>query len=56
MTRSARTRAALLLAVLAALLTAQAATAAMEPGDFKEALARAKAEDKPLIIDFYTDW
>ena len=56
MTRTARTRAALLLAAVAVLLLAQAATAAMEPGDFKEALARAKAEDKPLIIDFYTDW
>ena len=56
MTRSARLRAALLLAVLAALLTAPAATAAMEPRDFKEALARAQADDKPLVIDFYPAW
>ncbi len=40
---------------LSLLLLAQAA-AAMEPGDFKSALARAVMEDKPLIIDFYTDW
>jgi thiamine pyrophosphate-dependent acetolactate synthase large subunit-like protein len=56
MSRIARTRAVLLLAVLASLILAQVATAAMEPGDFNEALARAKAEDKPLVIDFYTDW
>jgi len=42
-------------ALLLSLLLAQAA-AAMEPGDFQSALARAVEEDKPLIIDFYTDW
>lgn len=43
------------LAVVLLLLLAQSA-AAMEPGDFKSSLARAVQEDKPLIIDFYTDW
>ena len=49
------TRAVLMAIVLATLLLAQFAVA-MEAGDFKAALAQAIEEDKPLIIDFYTDW
>ncbi len=41
--------------LLVLLLLAQAA-AATDPGDFESSLARAVREDKPLIIDFYTDW
>jgi hypothetical protein len=29
---------------------------AEEPANFAEALAQAAAEDKVLIVDFYTDW
>ena len=46
-----------MLTVLAAMVLAFAATAmAAEPASFKEALALAKAENKMLVIDFYTDW
>ncbi len=46
-----------MLTVLAAMVLAFAATAmASEPASFKEALALAKAENKMLVIDFYTDW
>jgi len=46
-----------MLAVLAAMVMAFAATAvASEPETFKEALALAKAQNKLLVIDFYTDW
>lgn len=55
MNRIAVARALTMAAVLIALLLAGAAIA-MEAGDFDAALARAKAEGKPLIIDFYTDW
>ena len=55
MNRFAVARALTLVTVLIALLLAGAAVA-MEAGDFDASLARAKAEGKPLIIDFYTDW
>jgi len=55
MTRSKRTSAMLMAIVLATLLLAQFAVA-MEAGDFKAALAQAIEQDKPLVIDFYTDW
>ncbi len=29
---------------------------ATEPATFADALAKAKAENKMLVIDFYTDW
>ena len=46
-----------MLTVLAAMVLAFAATAlASEPASFKEALAMAKAQNKMLVIDFYTDW
>lgn len=45
---------------LAGLLLAAAAglagTALAETPEFDAALKRAAAEDKPLILDFYTDW
>ncbi len=43
--------------VLLTVLALFATTAlADEPTSFKEALAKAKAENKMLVIDFYTDW
>lgn len=42
-----------LLATLALLATNALAS---EPTSFKEALAQAKAQNKMLVIDFYTDW
>ncbi len=54
--KSLRSRLAML-TLLAAMLLAFAATAmASEPASFKEALTLAKAENKMLVIDFYTDW
>ena len=44
-----------LLAGLAVLLGSAAATAT-EPGSYEKALARAEAEDKLVVLDFYTDW
>ncbi|MEN8006455.1 MAG: hypothetical protein ABFS42_05535 [Candidatus Krumholzibacteriota bacterium] len=32
------------------------AAVAAEPANFTEALAQAAAEDKVLVVDFYTDW
>ncbi len=43
--------------VLLAALTLLATNAlASEPTSFTEALATAKAQNKMLVIDFYTDW
>lgn len=42
-----------LLTVLAVMATTALAE---EPTSYKEALAQAKAENKMLVIDFYTDW
>ncbi|MBU0742009.1 hypothetical protein KKG45_09775 [bacterium] len=55
MKRIERIRAMSMAHTLVLLVLAHAA-AAMEPGDFKSSLARAVQEDKPLVIDFYTDW
>ena len=55
MKRTKRIRALLMVIVLGMLLSAHV-TVAMEAGDFEASLARAVKEDKPLIIDFYTDW
>jgi hypothetical protein len=44
------------LLLLAALTLMTASALAAEPATFKEALAKAKAENKMLVIDFYTDW
>ncbi|MBC8426003.1 hypothetical protein H8E07_17965 [bacterium] len=49
------TRAMMMVVVLVTLLSAPLAVAA-EADDFKSALARAVVQDKPLVIDFYTDW
>ena len=47
----------LLLTAFAALLLAMASAAtATEAGTLEKALARAQAENKPVVIDFYTDW
>ncbi len=35
---------------------ATGAALAEEPANFAEALAQAAAEDKVLVVDFYTDW
>lgn len=45
-----------LLTVVAALLLPAAAALATEPGSYDQALLRAAAENKPVVIDFYTDW
>ncbi len=46
-----------MLVVLAALVLAFANTAlASDPATYKEALALAKAQNKMVVIDFYTDW
>ena len=46
-----------MLLVLSAMVLIFAATAlAKEPASFKEALALAKAQNKMVVIDFYTDW
>lgn len=39
-----------------ALLAGAAGAWASKPANFQEALAQAKAENKMLLIDFYTDW
>lgn len=44
------------LVLLAALTVLATSALAEEPTSFKEALAKAKAENKMLVIDFYTDW
>ena len=46
-----------LLTAMAVLLLAMASAAlATEAGTLDKALARAQAENKPVVIDFYTDW
>ena len=45
-----------LLAGLAVLLGTGSAAFATEAGTLDKALAQAKAEDKLVVIDFYTDW
>ncbi len=44
------------LILLAALAVLATTALAEEPTSFKGALANAKAENKMLVIDFYTDW
>jgi len=44
------------LVLLAALTILATGAMASEPTSFDEALAQAKAENKMLVIDFYTDW
>ena len=44
------------LLLLAGLTLMTASALAAEPADFQDALAKAKAENKMLVIDFYTDW
>ena len=46
-----------LLSLLAALAVGATGSAlAEESANFAEALAQAAAEDKVLVLDFYTDW
>ncbi|HPF69586.1 MAG TPA: hypothetical protein PLQ13_02850 [Candidatus Krumholzibacteria bacterium] len=42
--------------LLAVLVLGAAAAALAETPELDAALARAAAENKPLVIDFYTDW
>ncbi len=44
------------LALMVALTLFATAALAEQPTSFKEALAKAKAQNKMLVIDFYTDW
>jgi hypothetical protein len=48
-------RAALALALLLAFAAAAASAQVWFPGSFEEALAKAKAENKLVIVDFYSD-
>lgn len=60
MHRNHRTARGLLLAVCAVTLLAGAAWAEDEGPitleKFDAALARAKAENRPVVLDFFTDW
>ena len=49
-------RLALVTALLAFVLGLSGAAMADQPATFAEALAQAKEQDKPLVVDFYTDW
>jgi hypothetical protein len=49
-------RLALATALLAFVLGLSGAAMADQPATFAEALAQAKEQDKPLVVDFYTDW
>jgi len=44
------------LVLLAAVALMATNALASEPTSFKDALAQAKAQNKMLVIDFYTDW
>ena len=45
-----------LLALLGTLLILTAGSAPAETPELDAALQRAAAENKPLVLDFYTDW
>jgi len=45
-----------LVALLTILRGATGLATATEAGSFEKALAQANAENKMLVIDFYTDW
>lgn len=53
---SSKSRLALATALLAFVLGLSGAALADQPATFAEALAQAKEQDKPLVVDFYTDW
>ncbi len=42
--------------VTALILVMAGTTVASEAGSYAEALAQAQAQNKMLLIDFYTDW
>jgi len=44
------------LILVGSLLVLLAGTALAETPDFDAALKRAGAENKPLVLDFYTEW
>ena len=46
----------ILLVVCATLLGAVGHALATEPGTYAKALAEAEAENKMVVIDFFTDW
>ena len=54
--RSPNRTLALATALMAFVLGLAGAALADQPATFAEALAQAKEQDKPLIVDFYTDW
>jgi hypothetical protein len=53
---SSKSRLALATALLVFVLGLSGAALADQPATFAEALAQAKEQDKPLVVDFYTDW
>jgi hypothetical protein len=53
---SSKSRPALATALLVFVLGLSGAALAEQPATFAEALAQAKEQDKPLVVDFYTDW
>ena len=53
---SSQGRLALATALLAFVLGLSGAALVDQPATFAEALAQAKEQDKPLVVDFYTDW
>ncbi|MCP4290696.1 MAG: hypothetical protein GY780_02520 [bacterium] len=54
--KSPLNRIILLVATAIMMLVLATGAFAKEPESFKEALALAKAQNKMLVIDFYTDW
>lgn len=46
----------LLTALVVLLMALASAATATEAGTLEKALARAQAENKPVVVDFYTDW
>ncbi len=54
-TRNLRDR-MFLVGTLLVMVAGTAGTALAETPEFDAALERAAAENKPLILDFYTDW
>ncbi len=46
----------LLVVALVTLMGIAGSAMATEEGTFAKALAQAKAENKMLVLDFYTDW
>ena len=56
MTTDRITRRLTVTAVLVVLLVQASAMATDEAPDYKSALALAARQDKPLVLDFFTEW